>query len=204
MAKQQGAGSIWNPNSWHWEEKNYTPISKQLIESKIKSTKVESGDITLLNQEVKSITGDAQVNIRKGKQVLIYDFDIEVEWHGVNKDHEAEGTYKIKDLNSLDNDFEIIHISCNTKTAISDKCKDLIKKDMFKKLRDVFTTLMQEIGQYESDPEKLKKDQEARRIAEEQVRLAKEQNGDLKEKIFQEQKLKEQQMKQEFSQFAQK
>lgn len=61
---------------------------------------------------------------------------------GVNKDHEAEGTYKIKDLNSLDNDFELIHISCNTKTAISDKCKDLIRKDMLKKLKDAFTTLM--------------------------------------------------------------
>lgn len=95
---------------------------------------------------------------------------------GVNKDHEAEGTYKIKDLNSLDNDFELIHISSNSKTPISDKCKDLIKKDMFKKLRETFTPLLQEIGQYESDPEKLylkkfkffrKRDQEARKLAEE-------------------------------------
>lgn len=74
---------------------------------------------------------------------------------GVSKDHEAEGSYKIKDLNSLDNDFELIHISCNSKTPISDKCKDLVRKDLFKKLKEIFAPLMQEISQYESDPEKL-------------------------------------------------
>jgi hypothetical protein len=57
---------------------------------------------------------------------------------GVSKDHEAEGSYKIKDLNSLDNDFELIHISCNSKTPISDKCKDLVRKDLFKKLKEIF------------------------------------------------------------------
>ncbi|KAM3134212.1 hypothetical protein pb186bvf_013730 [Paramecium bursaria] len=201
--KVQGAGSIWNPNSWHWEEKNYTPIAKKLIEEKLKSCKVQNGDFTIFNQEIKNFTGEAQVNIRKGKQVLVYDFDIEVEWNAVTNEHEADGTYKIKDLNSLDNDFEIINIQSN-KSAIAEKSKDLIKKDMNKLLREVFGTLMQEISQYESDPEKLKQDQEARKKAEEEARIAKEQNGLLKEKIFQEQKLKEQQMKEQFSQFAQK
>ncbi|CAD8071615.1 unnamed protein product [Paramecium sonneborni] len=203
MAKPQGAGSIWNPNSWHWEEKNYTTIAKQIIEQKIKSIKVESGGIILTNQEIKSISGDAHINIRKGKQVLVYDFDIEVEWRGQNENDEVEGTYKIKDFNSLDNDIELIHINSKSKTQISDKCKDLIKRDMNRKLKESFQTLIQEIGQFESDPEKLKKDQEARRYAEEQVKLAKEQNGELKERIFQEQKLKEIKMKQEHTQVAQ-
>ncbi|CAK71525.1 unnamed protein product (macronuclear) [Paramecium tetraurelia] len=202
MAKPQGAGSIWNPNSWHWEEKNYTTIARQLIEQKIKAIKVESGDIILTNIELKSISGDAQVNIRKGKQVLVYDFDIEVEWRGSNESDEAEGTYKIKDLNSLDNDFELIHINSRSKTKISDKCKDMVKRDMHMKLKESFKTLMQEIGQFESDPEKLKKDQEARKHAEEQIKQAKEQNGELKERIFQEQKLKEMKMKQEFTQVS--
>lgn len=72
----------------------------------------------------------------------MFDFDVEVEWHGVDKDNEAEGSYKIKDLNSLDNDFEIIGINCKSKTPISDKCKDLIKKDLFKRLRELFGTLI--------------------------------------------------------------
>lgn len=51
---------------------------------------------------------------------MVYDFDIEVEWRGnyiiqnykgENESDNAEGTYKIKDLNSLDNDFELIHIN---------------------------------------------------------------------------------------------
>ncbi|CAK70676.1 unnamed protein product (macronuclear) [Paramecium tetraurelia] len=54
FAKRQGAGSLWNPNSWYQEQKNYAPIPKQLIKSKIKACKVKFGDITLLNSEVKS------------------------------------------------------------------------------------------------------------------------------------------------------
>ena len=32
--EKQAAGSIWNVNSWHWEMKNYTDISKKIIEQK--------------------------------------------------------------------------------------------------------------------------------------------------------------------------
>ena len=89
------------------------------------------------------------LTLRLSGMVLLY-----IKYIAVTNDHEADGTYKIKDLNSLDNDFEIINIQSN-KSAIADKSKELIKKDMNKLLRDVFGTLMQEISQYESDPEKL-------------------------------------------------
>ena len=64
--KPQGAGSLWNPNSWHWEEKDYTNLAKKLIEDKINSTKAEHSGITL-TLVTKGVKGDAQVNIRKGK-----------------------------------------------------------------------------------------------------------------------------------------
>ena len=28
-------GSVWNPNSWHWETKNYLPIAKKIIEENV-------------------------------------------------------------------------------------------------------------------------------------------------------------------------
>ena len=27
----QGCGSIWNKNSWHWEERNYTEVAKKWL-----------------------------------------------------------------------------------------------------------------------------------------------------------------------------
>ena len=30
---KQGVGSIWNKNSWHWEEKNYSEIAKEFLNS---------------------------------------------------------------------------------------------------------------------------------------------------------------------------
>jgi activator of HSP90 ATPase len=64
--KPPGAGSIWNPNSWHWEEKDYTSIAKTLIESKIASLTFSKDGIAITHT-CKSVKGDAQVNIRKGK-----------------------------------------------------------------------------------------------------------------------------------------
>lgn len=32
---EQAVGSLWNPNSWHWENKNYTEKAKELLKKKI-------------------------------------------------------------------------------------------------------------------------------------------------------------------------
>lgn len=56
--KPQGAGSIWNPNSWHWEEKDYTKIAIKVIEDKINGLKFEKDAIVFINT-CKSVKGDA-------------------------------------------------------------------------------------------------------------------------------------------------
>lgn len=56
--KPPGAGSLWNPNSWHWEEKDYTNIAKQLIEKKIAELKLTKDGITIANS-CKNIKGEA-------------------------------------------------------------------------------------------------------------------------------------------------
>ncbi len=65
--KAKAVGSIWNPNSWHWEQKNYTPAAKKLLEQKILALRLEEGGILVTNHKIKSITGDAEINVRKGK-----------------------------------------------------------------------------------------------------------------------------------------
>ena len=31
MVESTGVGSIWNKNSWHWEERNYTELAKKWL-----------------------------------------------------------------------------------------------------------------------------------------------------------------------------
>ena len=38
----EGAGSIWNKNSWHWEEKNYTEQAKTFLNENIVKISMES------------------------------------------------------------------------------------------------------------------------------------------------------------------
>ena len=52
----KASGSIWNPNSWHWENKNYTKQAKEYINSKILDHKFKKGDITFIFTDIKKIT----------------------------------------------------------------------------------------------------------------------------------------------------
>lgn len=76
--KPEGAGSIWNPNSWHWEMKNYTEVAKRLIEEKIVEKEVMSESHVVSNIKVRFVKAEAEVSIRKGKQHLVYEFELDV------------------------------------------------------------------------------------------------------------------------------
>lgn len=39
-----GVGSIWNKNSWHWEERNYTELAKKWLQENLTKIEVESTD----------------------------------------------------------------------------------------------------------------------------------------------------------------
>ena len=60
-----GVGSIWNKNSWHWEEKNYTQFAKKWLTENLSQVKIEKNDISIRIYEMKEIKGEASVSIRK-------------------------------------------------------------------------------------------------------------------------------------------
>ncbi len=49
----------------------------------------------LANIEVKNIIGDVDISIRKGKQILIYDLSLELEWQAMINEDIADGIYKL-------------------------------------------------------------------------------------------------------------
>ena len=54
--------------------KNYTATAKKLVEEKLLSLEFKDGDVTITNTKVRFESADAEVNIRKGKQYLVYEF----------------------------------------------------------------------------------------------------------------------------------
>lgn len=68
----EGVGSIWNKNSWHWEEKNYTEKSKNFLTENLLTISVDAftpraSEIKI--SKVEEIKGSAVITIRKKKQL---------------------------------------------------------------------------------------------------------------------------------------
>ena len=83
MEKAQAAGSIWNVNSWHWEMKNYTKPAKDILEKHILALVLQPApEVRIVTKAVKFTKAECEINVRKGKQYLIYDFELEVEVEG--------------------------------------------------------------------------------------------------------------------------
>ena len=95
--KKEAVGSIWNVNSWHWEMKNYTEVTKKMLEQKILALAYDSPDgIKITHTKVRFPKAEAEINVRKGKQILVYDFDIEMDTLAENDEEESKGSYRIK------------------------------------------------------------------------------------------------------------
>jgi len=199
--KPQAVGSIWNINSWHWENKNYTEVAKSLITNKLTNYVWEKDGVSVILLKVDKIKGDAQINVRKGKQIITYEFEMEVEWNAENEIDSADGTFKIAELSESDlDDIQIQSIHVKESTQISEKVKELIRKHLKKELQEkIFKSLNEDLSKYESDPTKIEADKKAREDAALATKKAREEKGAEKDKIFEEQRLKEQKMKEEMS-----
>eukprot|EP01015_Nassula_variabilis_P033849 TRINITY_DN821_c0_g2_i7.p1 TRINITY_DN821_c0_g2~~TRINITY_DN821_c0_g2_i7.p1 ORF type:complete len:223 (+),score=71.03 TRINITY_DN821_c0_g2_i7:162-830(+) len=198
--KPQGVGSVWNVNSWHWENKNYTKIAEQMIENKVKAYQFQSEGITFVLEEVKKFKGEAQINIRKGKQIITYEIGFEVTWKADTDDDEAQGKFAIKDVNESDLDYEIYDIVVDDKTGISDKCKAILKKTLKGHFDGLLSTLTEELSQFESDPQKIERDRLLREEALQKTVQARAEKGAEKERLLEEQKAKELEMKRQLNQ----
>jgi len=110
--KRKLEGNKRNVNQWHWEESDYTTWAKQFLTKGIKKIRIdvpEGGDIRIT--DVSKFSGDAIVNMRKGRTFATYDFDLVVDFKAKVKDFDSKGSVVIPEISSNNkDDLEITNL----------------------------------------------------------------------------------------------
>lgn len=79
-------GSLWNANSWHWEEKNCIDLLRSEVHSVLQRCTSErlthvndlSGGSVVLKNIV--VDGEASFTLRRGKRILCYEVSVSFDW----------------------------------------------------------------------------------------------------------------------------
>lgn len=111
----QAQGSVWNTNSWHWEEKPETNwvidrLTKMIEELSFKySDQGNSNLIPVSFSEIK-VTGEASSSVRKSKKICVLDCNVNGKFNatiqegiiGSNKELNLNGTFSLSEINMMD------------------------------------------------------------------------------------------------------
>ncbi|KYO02556.1 activator of Hsp90 ATPase [Plasmodium reichenowi] len=106
------SGSVWNSNSWHWEERNYNKWAESYIKYNLSNLKIEKEDLTIYFDNLQ-VSGNACVSIRKGKQINSFEYVIKFEWLYSKKKEGKDyfgGSVEIPDFSTFsleENDYAI-------------------------------------------------------------------------------------------------
>ena len=82
MATAAGKGSIWNPNSWHWENLNFNKFAVEQLTELLQGVEVSNDKAEARIYEVRYVRGECDVHIRKGRRIPIFDLEIKCRWRG--------------------------------------------------------------------------------------------------------------------------
>ncbi len=161
------AGSAWN-HAGTFEEKDMTSWVKAKMTSYLSDAKcgveasgdgnsILNGSIHLQVNNVKSLTGDAEIIASRGKRRYLYDFSAELEWQAVvtafplsgglgdSKDKIIKGTLKLSDI-SPDNEAEFSWVY---KKAVPPELRERVKAATEKLLQTVNLQLVAFKGEYQ-------------------------------------------------------
>ncbi|CAM6097502.1 unnamed protein product [Calypogeia fissa] len=122
-----------NVHNWHWSEKDCMEWSKKRFEELFNNLPILSGEggLWITTTTVESMTGEAYVNIRKGKIIPGYELKLRISWAGEAKDGEGKvlsgvnGTVEfpyIADENS--DDVPEVKIAVLDETPLGQRFKD--------------------------------------------------------------------------------
>ncbi len=160
-----GVGSIWNKNSWHWEERNYTELAKKWLSENLSKIEVENVDLQVRVRlyEVKSLEGTATITIRKQKQIFLFEFKMElyfdsVDMTGQEKDKRM-GRLIVEEFNQDDADDDIdVSVVSEIPGDFTNRSKKVLTNEVKKEVLRVIGELRNELKQIDANEEKIARD----------------------------------------------
>ncbi|KAJ2362601.1 Co-chaperone [Coemansia sp. RSA 2607] len=118
-----------NVGNWHWKERNCFDWAKKYLEDKLTGTKASSGGFSAEVTSVDSVTGDVDLNIRKGRLIAIYDVEVKLSWTAQNGDDSLAGKITIPEV-AHDTDDYVYDISANESSVAKLPLKDFVRKHL--------------------------------------------------------------------------
>jgi len=122
--------------------------------------------------------------MRKGKQILTYNFDTDLEWRCEGQTLECDGSFHISDINQEDMDFEITALTVAHDSDIGPKARNVLKKCAKDELIQLFRPLNDELKAIESDSKKLDEDKVKREANAKLVSETREATGAEKDRLL--------------------
>ncbi|KAF9921094.1 hypothetical protein FBU30_008902 [Linnemannia zychae] len=126
-----------NVNNWHWVDKNCINWAKTYFETELSGITAEANGASVKTVAVTSVTGDVDVNQRKGKIITIFDVAITMTFEGTTADGTAvTGKIEIPEVaHDTDVDDYVFDVTIDADSSAKQPIRDLIRKNLAPLLR---------------------------------------------------------------------
>ncbi|KAI9296037.1 hypothetical protein K502DRAFT_348434 [Neoconidiobolus thromboides FSU 785] len=141
-----------NVNNWHWTEKNCLPWATNYLTEKLKGLTAERDSYSVEIDNVDSITGDVNLNQRKGKIITLYDVVIKLKWTGVLPSGEkAKGHISVPEVaHDTDEDDFVFEVSIDNDTREKDAFRNIIRTLLKEQMIKVFLSFPKDLVEHHS------------------------------------------------------
>ena len=177
------AGSIWNKNSWHWEEKDYNKVAHAMIKEQLESLELVSPSGDRIKINAVEPKGFCSISVRKGKKVILFEFVINANFECGS----TRGTLKIPEFSNDELD-PVVRVEMQNE---NDSVKEFMRKNGAPAIKQALGKFVEFINTVETGSDVLTSDKERREKELEIARKAEEEKGDEKKKIAEAVKEKE-------------
>lgn len=139
--KIEGTGSVWNTNSYHWEEKSVNKWAEDTLKKVLSTFTYKWNDAVMTIKEIKTFKGESSVSIRKGKKIVSYDYNILLAWQVDMYEKESviastKGSYELPELSNEEADNWEVRVSMGEDTSsIQKMLEQLIRSFAPKELK---------------------------------------------------------------------
>jgi activator of HSP90 ATPase len=178
---EAATGSVWNKNSWHWEEKDYNRVAEQNLLLALKGVEFciqegESVEFTKIEPK-----GFASISVRKGKKVIVFEYSIAIRF----KAGEVEGSIKIPEFSNEELE-PVLRVECP-----DDSIKEFMRKQGTVAVRKALSSFIAFINSVETGESILEADKKRREDELARAKQAEAEKGLEKQKIADEVKAQE-------------